>query len=224
MQAKILIVEDDTSINHMIKETLEQAGFSCKQAFSGTEALLYGQAEPFSAVVLDLMLPGLSGEEAMVRLKDLQDMPILVLSAKDSLDSKLQLLRGGADDYMTKPFALEELVARLNILINNRFPHTLKTVLRHHDLELDEANFQATIAGQDLGLTRAEFKILSLLLHNPHRVFSKQDIFDQAWDEYYIGGDKTINVHVSNIRKKIKTYTDREYIETVWGVGFRLAN
>lgn len=223
MAGKILIVEDDTSINHMIKETLDREGFSCQQAFSGTEALIFARKVQYSAIVLDLMLPGLSGEEVIDHLKNLQDAPVLVLSAKDSLDSKLKLLQGGADDYMTKPFSLKELLARLNILIRSHTPTRPSTRLRHHDLVLDEENFQVMVCGQDLGLTQVEFKILSLLVNHPNRVFTKQDIFDQAWDDYYVGGDKTINVHISNIRKKIKALTDREYVETVWGVGFRLA-
>ncbi len=169
------------------------------------------------------MLPGLSGEKVLPKIKAVQDIPILVLSAKDSLDSKLELLKGGADDYMTKPFSLEELTARMNILLKNSKSSGNKSILRHHDLVVDEQNFRAEIQGHVLNLTNVELRILTLLLKNPGRVFSKQDIYEYAWDDFYIGSDKTINVHISNIRKKLKAFSEREYIETVWGIGFRLA-
>lgn len=218
---KILIIEDDTNINHLIKEALDQAGFVCSQAFSGTEGLLLAEAEDYSVILLDLMLPGLSGEDLLPKLKAVPDTPIMVLSAKDTLDSKLDLLTNGADDYMTKPFSLEELMARVNIL-SKRFqtekPHKL---LKYKDLILDQENYTAEVKGHDLNLTVSELKILSLLMQYPDRVFTKQDIYEYAWDEHYVGSDKTINVHISNIRKKLNAFTDVEYIETVWGIGFK---
>ncbi|MDI9490362.1 MAG: response regulator transcription factor [Clostridiaceae bacterium] len=218
---KILIIEDDTNINHLIKEALDQAGFVCSQAFSGTEGLLLAEAEDYSVILLDLMLPGLSGEDLLPKLKAVRDTPIMVLSAKDTLDSKLDLLTNGADDYMTKPFSLEELMARVNIL-SKRFqtekPHKL---LKYKDLILDQENYTAEVKGHDLNLTVSELKILSLLMQYPDRVFTKQDIYEYAWDEHYVGSDKTINVHISNIRKKLNAFTDVEYIETVWGIGFK---
>ena len=150
---KILIIEDDTNINHLIKEALDQAGFVCSQAFSGTEGLLLAEAEDYSVILLDLMLPGLSGEDLLPKLKAVRDTPIMVLSAKDTLDSKLDLLTNGADDYMTKPFSLEELMARVNIL-SKRFqtekPHKL---LKYKDLILDQENYTAEVKGHDLNLT-----------------------------------------------------------------------
>lgn len=221
----ILIIEDDTDINNVIAEALTKAGYSCTQAFSGTEALLYFEKEAYALAIMDLMLPGLPGEALLPKLKELQKTPVMVVSAKDSLDSKINLLTSGADDYLTKPFEIQELVARAGVQIR-RFSgeeDQPQQTLRYKELVLQQASFAAAVNGHELVLTRQEFKILELLLSHPYRVYSKQDIYDYAWDSIYIGEDKTINVHISNIRKKLKTVTEEEYIETVWGIGFRLA-
>lgn len=223
---KILIVEDDTNINNMIQEVLSRQGYECLQAFSGTEGLLYVRQEELLLVLLDLMLPGMPGEKLLSEIKKEKAVPVIVLSAKDSLDSKVELLNFGADDYMTKPFELEELSARVGVQVR-RFSgqeETAKKVLTYKGLVLNKESFSASVEGRELLLTKQEYKILELLLLYPKRVFSKQDIYDYAWDDIYIGEDKTINVHISNIRKKIKSVTEEEYIETVWGIGFKLAS
>lgn len=220
----ILIIEDDTNINNMIKEILEKREYVCIQAFSGTEGVLYAEKENPALVILDLMLPGMPGEEVLVKIKENKDIPVIVLSAKDSLDSKISLLNCGAEDYMTKPFAGDELAARVNVQLR-RFAASeeKEKQLTYKELLLDEKNYTVYVVGEELALTRQEYKILELFLLNPNRVFSKRDIYDYAWDEIYLGEDKTINVHISNIRKKIKNITREDYIETVWGIGFRLA-
>lgn len=221
----ILVIEDDTDINNVIAETLAKSGYRCTQAFSGTEALLYLERESYALVVMDLMLPGLSGEELLPKLKDTQQIPVIVVSAKDSLDSKINLLTSGAEDYLTKPFEIQELVARVGVQIR-RFAganETLTQHLQYKDLVLNQSSFTATVNGKEITLTKQEFKILELLLSHPNKVYSKQDIYDYAWEDIYIGEDKTINVHISNIRKKLKAVSTEEYIETVWGIGFRLA-
>ena len=225
LMSKILIVEDDTDINNMINEILTKREYECVQAFSGTEGLLYSRTEDISLVIMDLMLPGMAGEELLGRIKENKNVPVIVISAKDSLDSKIELLTAGAEDYLTKPFELEELVARVGVQIR-RFSGNENNVagkLKHKDLELDEKSFSAIVKGVSLSLTKQEYKILELFLLHPNRAFSKQEIYDYAWDDIYLGEDKTINVHISNIRKKIKTITDEEYIETMWGIGFKLA-
>lgn len=221
----ILIIEDDTDINNVIAAALKKSGYDCTQAFSGTEGLLYARSQPFALVILDLMLPGMNGEALLPQIKEKQQIPVIVVSAKDSLDSKLNLLTTGAEDYMTKPFEIQELVARVGVQIR-RFlgsDDLSQSELRYKDLVLNQASFSASIKGQNISLTKQEFKILELLLAHPDRVYSKQDIYDYAWDDIYVGEDKTINVHISNIRKKLKTLSEQEYIETVWGIGFRLA-
>lgn len=221
----ILIIEDDTDINNVISETLTKAGYHCTQAFSGTEALMCLERETFALAVMDLMLPGLSGESLLPKLKEIQQIPVIVVSAKDSLDSKVNLLTSGAEDYLTKPFEIQELVARVGVQIR-RFTgddDTSAKMLKYKDLILNQESFTASVNGTEIPLTKQEFKILELLLSHPNKVYSKQDIYDYAWDDIYIGEDKTINVHISNIRKKLKAVTEEEYIETVWGIGFRLA-
>lgn len=224
MDYKILIIEDDADINNLIFESLTKNGYTCLQAFSGTEALLCLEREAFSLVIMDLMLPGISGEDLFPKLKHLQNIPVIVVSAKDSLDSKINLLTSGAEDYITKPFEIPELVARVDVQIR-RFSKSEERLkqLQYKGLVLDQGSFMASVNGEEIVLTKHEFKILELLLSHPNKVFSKQDIYDYAWDDIYIGEDKTINVHISNIRKKLKEVSGEEYIETVWGIGFRLA-
>ena len=224
MDYKILIIEDDADINNLIFESLTKNGYTCLQAFSGTEALLCLEREAFSLAIMDLMLPGISGEDLFPKLKNLQNIPVIVVSAKDSLDSKINLLTSGAEDYITKPFEIPELVARVDVQIR-RFSKSEERLkqLQYKGLVLDQGSFMASVNGEEIVLTKHEFKILELLLSHPNKVFSKQDIYDYAWDDIYIGEDKTINVHISNIRKKLKEVSSEEYIETVWGIGFRLA-
>lgn len=224
MQYRILVIEDDTDINNVIADTLTKAGYICTQAFSGTEALLYLERENYALAVMDLMLPGLSGENLLPKLKEKQSIPVIVVSAKDGLDSKINMLTSGAEDYITKPFEIQELVARVGVQIR-RFTGSEETPkqLQYKDLVLNKVSFTASVNGEEIVLTKQEFKILELLLSYPNKVFSKQDIYDYAWNDIYIGEDKTINVHISNIRKKLKAVSSEEYIETVWGIGFRLA-
>ncbi len=170
------------------------------------------------------MLPGMSGEELLKNLREFSAMPVIILSARDSLDSKIELLTAGAEDYMTKPFELDELIVRVGVQLR-RFSKQEEPVkqLSHKSLTLSLEEMTAEVSGSPVSFTKQEYKILELLLKNPSRVFSKQDIYDYAWEGFYIGEDKTINMHISNIRKKIKAVGEEEYIETVWGIGFKLA-
>lgn len=227
----ILIIEDDTDINHVMCEALTKAGYSCVQAFSGTEGILRAEQEQFSVIILDLMLPGMHGEEVLKKLHGSETdrrVPVMVVSAKDSLESKVDLLTAGAEDYMTKPFEIKELVARIGVLMrragedgNNAKGES--DCLSYGEITLDREGFTARVGENEVELTKHEFRILELLMMRPDKVFSKQEIYDYAWEEYYIGEDKTVNVHISNIRRKLKAETEKEYIETVWGIGFKMA-
>ena len=225
---RILIIEDDTDINNMMAEALQKAGYECTQAFSGTEGLLYIDRDAFALVILDLMLPGMNGEKLLPQIKEKQNIPVIVVSAKDSIDSKVGLLTSGAEDYLTKPFDIQEFIARVGVQVRRFSGQTGEdsagegNVLSYRELKLYTDSYTASVCGKPVELTRQEFKILELLLKYPNKVFSKQDIYDYAWDDIYIGEDKTVNVHISNIRKKLKAVTEAEYIETVWGIGFRL--
>ena len=171
------------------------------------------------------MLPGKNGESLISQRQESNSVPIIIVSAKDSLDSKVELLTRGADDYITKPFEIEELIARVGVQIR-RFSSgngNSGNFIRYMELTLDTDNYSLLINGSEVSLTRQEFRIMELLLSHPMRVFSKEDIYSYGWDDMYLGEDKTINVHVSNIRKKLKAFTEKEYIETVWGIGYRLS-
>lgn len=226
--SKILIIEDSADINNLIGEALKKAGYEYRQAFSGTEGLLCASVEQFDLVVMDLMMPGMSGEELLPKLREKQNIPVIILSAKDGLDSKLSLFDAGAEDYMTKPFEVAELIARIGVRFK-RVSSSWESECRQgggkkltlKNLTLNPEGFCGEIDGEKIALTKQEFKILELLLSNPQRVFSKQDIYTYAWEDYYMGEDKTINMHISNIRKKLKSVSEEEYIETVWGIGFK---
>lgn len=218
---KILIVEDDNNINGLIAKSLLKRNYFCIQAYSGTEAYQYIKTQTFDLLILDLMLPGLNGDDLIGKIKKINHAPIIVVSAKDELDSKVDLLMLGADDYITKPFEIEELMARVAVqLRKNNNSH--QNILKHRDLVLDRRLHMVYLKGEHIELTRQEFLIIELLLMHPKQVFSKQDIYNYAWSDYYVGEDNTINVHISNIRQKIKQISREEYVETVWGIGFKL--
>lgn len=227
--ARVLIVEDDENINNLIRVALTKHGLNCTQAFSGTEGLIVFKDGKFDLVLLDIMMPGMDGQNLTRRIREVSQVPIIVVSAKSSVDSKVDLLTLGADDFVGKPFELKELIARVDVQLRRRAEAENATddqaseVINFKDLSLDPSEYSVTVNGNDIGLTRQEFRILDLFLKNPGKVFSKREIYEYAWNDIYIGEDKTINVHISNIRTKIKKYSDTEYIDTIWGVGFRLS-
>ncbi len=241
--SKILIVEDDNDINGMISVALGREGFECVSAYSGTEGLLRLEHEDYDLVILDLMLPGVEGNEVLKRTREKKNVPFIVLSAKDELDTKVELLTLGANDYMTKPFEIKELLARVQVQLRmssvmaagsvggvnaggngtDAFAGSnAKQTLDYKELSLDLNSKSLDVNGNQVSLTAQEYKIMELFLKNPGKVFSKNEIYEYAWDDYYMGEDKTIYVHISNIRQKMKKFTENEYIETVWGLGFKL--
>lgn len=222
-EKKILIVEDDTDINNLLFTALKKQGYTATQAFSGTEAKMLLKMENFALILLDLMLPGISGEEVLEFIKEQGNSAVIILTAKDTLDDKVNLLIAGADDYITKPFELQEVLARVQVQLRRGVQGGNNNVLSHKQMVLDREKFQIEVGGKLLGkITKQEFSILELLLKHPKQVFSKEDIFEYAWEEPYMGETKTLDVHISNIRKKVKEVTKEEYIETVWGIGYRL--
>ncbi len=283
-----MIVEDDASNNQMLKEYLESHGYACDQAYSGSEGKLLFSMEQYDLVLLDLMLPGIPGEELVTLFS--QKAPVIVLSAKSGLDSKVEVLSAGAEDYLCKPFDLQELLVRIQVQLRRGSrgadsgalgqeiaapgpgrrawgqeriaPGQERTApgpgrdlaqegassahdkdispkreasaepggglpmgktYTYRDWTLTPDTQEMTACGELVELTRHEFLIMELLIRNPRRVFTKQMIYEYAWGEEYLAEDKTINVHISNIRSKLKKSGTDAYIQTVWGMGFKLS-
>lgn len=215
---RILIIEDDNHINDMIKEYLENHGYECFQAFSGSEGKLLIDRENYDLILLDLMLPGMTGEELIGELT--KKAKIIVISAKNEIESKVNLLDLGANDYICKPFDLTELLARVKVQLRE---HQIKQrILTYKNWTIDLELMIMTVDNQRIDLTSREFQIIELLMTYPQKVFTKENIYEYIWEDEYIVGDKTINVHMSNIRTKLKPTKTDHYIQTVWGMGFKL--
>ena len=214
----ILIIDDDVHIGDMLEELLGLEGYQVSRAYSGTEALLALSAAKPDLVLLDLMLPGLSGEEVLPRI---QGIPVIVLSAKADMDSKVSLLLGGAVDYITKPFDVKELLARITVALR-RISQPASPVLTHGALRLDTLARQVQIGDADVRLTRTEFAILRLLMMNPTQVVTKSAMLDQISEDTPDGTENSLKMHVSNLRKKLRDAGAGDPIEAVWGIGFKL--
>lgn len=219
----ILVVEDDNDINNLLAEVLRRGGYEVAQAYSGTEGKLLLEHNAYSLVMLDLMLPGLTGEELIPIIRQKSAVPIIVLSAKEAPEDKIHVLRTGADDYMTKPFDEGELLARVEASLRRAgaAPEEAGGAITYKDLTLDKESRMVTAGGAPVSLTAREFDILELLMGNPKKVFTKANIFRSVWNDEFYGDDNTVNVHISKIRSKLG---ETEYIQTVWGIGFKMCD
>lgn len=223
----ILVVEDDADINRLLCTILEGAGYTCRAAFSGSEAMLWAEKYDYDLIILDLMLPGVTGEELIARIRRDKTMPIIVASAKVGVSDRVNVLKLGADDFIPKPFDNAEVLARVEAQLrrSREFSVPKTGVLSVGPLTLDRESHTAAVDGADLPLTGREFDILALLMENPRRAFSRAQIYEAVWGEDFLGDENTVNVHVSNLRAKLaKADPDRSYIKTVWGIGFKLAD
>ncbi|QGG58377.1 response regulator transcription factor [Paenibacillus sp. B01] len=224
----ILVVEDDDDISRLLCGVLRKDGHEPQPAYSGTEALLYLEQRPWALVLLDLMLPGKRGEELLETITARHGCPVIVISARDGREPKISALRTGADDYITKPFDLEEVSARVESVLrrHRRLPQQPgpRPPLRHKDLELDPEARTLTAGGTELALTAREFDIVALLMASPRKLFTKANLFESVWGEEFLGGgDNVVGVHISHLRSKLaKGNPEEEYIETIWGMGYRL--
>ena len=221
----ILVVEDDQDINRLLCRILTDAGYDVRPAFSGSEAVLWAEQYDYDLVLLDLMLPGITGEEFIARMRKKRTMPIIVLSAKAGLEDRVNVLRLGADDFIPKPFDNDEVLARVEAQLRRYKQFSAPgggQVLRCGDLELDREAIRVTAGGREVALTAREFEILSLLMSHPRKVFTREQLYESAWGGEYMGDDNTVNVHISNLRAKLAKASDREYIKTVWGIGFKM--
>lgn len=215
----ILIIDDDPHIGSVLEEALRAEGYGVLRAYSGTEAKLLLSREKPDLILLDLMLPGLSGEEL---LPELAGFPVIVMSAKADIDHKVELLEGGAVDYVTKPFALRELVARIGAHLKNYGNPQQAGTLTFQDLRLETDSRRVTAGGMDVKLTRTEYAILKILLQNRTQVVSKSLLLDRISEDTPDCTESSLKIHVSNLRKKLREASGKEYIEAVWGIGFQL--
>ena len=224
---KILIVEGVKEINSLLRRILTGAGYQVVQAYSGTEALLQYQSASPDLVLLDLMLPGLSGSQVLGKLRGemSSDVPIIILSAKDGLSDKVALLDIGADDYIVKPFEPDEVVARIRAALRRRSKvSAAQEELTYKNIALRPDLRKVTVRGRELALTAIEYELLYTFMRNPEKVYSREKLYEEVWKDGYYGTDHTVNVHVSNLRKKLKDADGQEdYIQSVYGIGFRLA-
>lgn len=215
--AKILIVEDDMSIHTLIREILEKENYNVLNAYSGTEALMVLEKQKVDLILLDLMLSGLNGEEI---LKKIKHIPIIVISAKIALDDKVNCLLNGANDYITKPFETKELLARINVQL--KINKSTSSELTFKNLKLLDDNHSLLIGNEKLSLTKTEYAIMKHLLMNPNQVVTKSKLLDLISIDTEDCDENSLKVHISNIRKKIRKITNEEYIESVWGIGFKM--
>lgn len=223
----ILVAEDDDDISKLLCNIIRKSNYIPQPVFSGTEALLYLEQRKWSMVLLDLMLPGMTGEELLGRICELGNTPVIIISAKGEQQTKVSLLRGGAIDFITKPFDIEEVSARIDSHLRRYTqmaqPAVHEALLRHKGLLLDRDAKAVTAEGTELALTAREYEILALLLSAPKKVFTKANLYESVWGEPFYGDDNTVNVHMSNLRSKLaKGAPGSEFIETVWGIGYRL--
>ena len=213
----ILIVDDDVCIGDMLQEILSKEGYGTARAYSGTEALLYLSRSRPDLILLDLMLPGLSGEELLPLI---EDIPVIVISAKSETSDKVELLLG-ADDYITKPFDTAELLARIAVQLRKPSAGT-SGLLTFSGIRLDTSSRTAEVDGQPVRLTKTEYAILKLLMQNPSQVITKSVMLDRISEDTPDCVESSLKVHISNLRKKLKAVNGKDYIEAVWGIGFKM--
>lgn len=229
MTPKILIVEDDLEIHQLLTAYLQKEGYDTISAYNGNEAISLITQESFQCLILDLMIPGIDGYEVLRRLRETKDIPVLILSAKGEEVDKIIGLGLGADDYVTKPFGLGELSARVKAMLrryfyfNQQHKELAPKVLTHGSLVINLQTYEVTSGSDKIPLTAKEFEILKLFLSHPSRVFTKAQIFQSVWREESFSDENTVMVHIHRLRTKVEPDPSQPiYIQTVWGIGYKL--
>ncbi len=225
----VLVVEDDVDINNLLCRILNKEGYSVRAAFSGSEANMCLEQYDFQLLLLDLMLPAISGEELISQIRKAKTMPIIVISAKLGQDAKIEALRLGADDFISKPFDVNEVIARVEAQLRRYMVFSAakenQRILRYKELTLNPETVEVRIKDQPIVLTAREFAILELMMSHQSKVFTKANLFEHVWNEEFLGDDNTVNVHISNLRSKLsKVDPNTEYIRTIWGIGFKIGD
>lgn len=219
----ILVMEDDEKIHQLLCELLKKNGFEVASAWNGIEGMKLALENEYSLILMDLMLPLKTGEEVLREIRKVKNTPVIVLSAKNAVYNRIELLRLGADDYITKPFDIDEVILRMQAVLR-RTGILTDTELMFGNIVLNPESKRVSVCGQEIICTAMEYGILEVMLKNPSKIFSKRNLFESITGEIYTSDDNTMNVHISNLRKKIRQADDREYIETVYGMGYRLVN
>ena len=223
MKVKILIVEDNKEISALLAGFLAQNGYETITASEGNTASALLQKQEFDIVLMDLMLPYISGEQLIKEVRELSDTPVIVISAKSMMETKLEALRLGADDYIVKPFDLNEVLVRIQVVLRRmKIVEAKKSeVISSGKLSFCTDENSVKYDGEIIQLTAKEMHLLRLFLEYPEKVYTKANLYDSVWNDTYYYEDNTINVHMSNLRSKLKKATGHDFIETVWGIGYR---
>ncbi len=220
---KILIIEDDKEINKLLTDFLSKSGYEITSALEGNTASTLIKNGQFDLILTDLMLPYKSGEILIKELRQVSDTPVIVLSAKSMIETRLEVLRLGADDYIIKPFDLNEVLVRIEVVLRRSgIAEKKEDTLSCGKLTMHVSENTVKYNDKSITLTAKELQLLQLFLSNPKKTFTKANLYESVWNDVYYYEDNTINVHVSNLRSKLKKATGEDYIETVWGIGYRL--
>ena len=223
---KILIIEDDSEVSELL-QTLLSPTYDVTLAYSGTEGLLLLDLNDFDLIILDMMLPGMMGSDVLKSIREKNTVPIIVLTAMNDKKMISETLLNGADDYLTKPFDVDELLARISVQLrkNGQMIEKEMESIVYKNVLLDLNSFKIKCQDSYVDLSKKESEILKLLFLHPSKVYTKEDIYQLVWKEQYFGDENTVNVHISNLRKKLAQLDKEEsYIDTVWGIGIKLAD
>lgn len=220
--AEVLIIEDDVEIAHVLSLMLAKQNIKSTITYSGEEGLNEFKSKKFQIVLLDLMLPRLTGFEVLLKIREISLSKVIVISAKHDIDEKVKLLEAGADDYITKPFDQQEVIARVLVQLRNISENQKPIIKTWRELQVDTSKRVVLLEGKKLILTNVEYDMVNYFIDYPEKPLSKQQIYENLWTGPYLGDDNTVSMHMSNIRKKFSEITDTPYFKTIWGIGFML--
>ena len=215
----IAVIDDDVYVGDMLEKLLKKEGYGVLRAYSATEAVMLLSRTRPDLILLDLMLPGRSGEDV---LPDISDIPVIVISARADISDRVEMLLKGAEDYLTKPFDTKELLARITVQLRKKDRPSRRCRYVFGELEVDDDRHEVSVDGQTVKLTRTEYAILKLLIQNPRQVITKSAILDRVSQDTPDCVESSLKVHISNLRRKLKQVKGKDYIEAVWGIGFKL--
>ena len=221
-EGMILVIEDDPTINALLCGILKKSGYEVDSCTDGLSGLNLALGKDYKMILMDLMLPVKSGEEVLRSLREVKNTPVIVLSAKSDVHNRIELLRLGADDFICKPFDIDEVILRLEAVL--RRVEDRNEILSYKQMRIEKESRRIYIGDNELVCTAMEYSILELMMSNPGKIFSKRNLFESVTGSSYISEDNTMNVHMSNLRKKIAKLTDEPYIDTVYGMGYRMAD